>query len=73
MSAIIMTNAVAYATPAEDRQGARRKQQVWTRFINNLDWNKLQRKQRIKNNPIEVEKTLLGFGIPVNDTKKGVD
>ena len=69
----IIAQGVAYGSPADSEKGARQKQQTWTKFINTLDWNKLKRRQTNKKSATNVERTLTGFGIPVNNTKKGDD
>ena len=59
MDAIIVANAVGYATPAQDTRGVRSKQQAWDKFMNALDWDKASEKTQ-GDNPNVMIGALLG-------------
>ena len=40
-NAVILANAMFYASPSYDDKGARQKQRSWEKFIKSLDWRKI--------------------------------
>lgn len=52
--AIIIANAMSYATPSSDATSMNKKQKAWKQFIDAFDWDKMTEKK--ENKP-----TLQGF------------
>ena len=63
--AILMANAVAYATPSYSQKDSSNKQRSWSKFMDSLDWEKLTTKKDAGS----VKKQLVGLGIPVKKKK----
>ena len=46
MDAIVLANALVYATPSSDRSGISSKQKTWEKFINSLDWDSVPKEKK---------------------------
>lgn len=44
MNAIILSQAMSYTAPVYKSSDAHRKQRVWSRFLDSLDWEKVMKK-----------------------------
>jgi hypothetical protein len=72
VEAVTLANALIYASPSYDRPGANKKQQMWDKFMNSLDWDRITKK-RDKPSPESIGAAFGAFGVPVTKpvTKKG--
>jgi hypothetical protein len=70
--AVTLANALIYAGPSYDRAGANKKQQMWDKFMDSLDWDRLTKK-RDKPSPDTIGAAFGAFGVPVTKPviKKG--
>ena len=60
--AIIMANAMVYASPSYDKSAARNKQRAWEKFIRSLDWERVSKGYDKKESYKSMKKSLLGLG-----------
>jgi len=66
MEAVTFANALIYASPSYDQSSANKKQSMWRKFIDSLDWEALESKTKKKSDPLSM---FIRAGIPVK--KKG--
>ena len=48
INAIIAGNAGVYSSPAYDKKGARDKSNMWTKFVDSFDWDKIGKVKKQK-------------------------
>lgn len=65
--AIVLANALVYASPSNDKKDSSRKQQAWNKFINSLTYEKIIERKDIN----KVKKEFLGLGLPVKKRMRG--
>jgi hypothetical protein len=58
--AIVIANACAVAQPADSQAGADKRSKSWAKFLDNLDWNELEKKATTKANPVKAIMGALG-------------
>ena len=68
--AILLSNALLYTSPSYDRRDSYKKQQMWTRFLDSLDWEKIMERNKKKSKK-ELIRVFNSLGIPL--AKKGDD
>jgi len=61
-NAIVVANAMVYASPSYKKSDARQKQRSWEKFINSLDWEKVSKKHDKKESYDSMKKSILGLG-----------
>ena len=69
MSAVIAANAAVFATPAQDKSSAVKKERNWNTFLDLLDFDKLKEKHKKKSRK-EIVNIFGLLGIPIKDQPK---
>ena len=69
MDAIILSQSMIYASPSYDKTGVAKKRRSWKKFMDSLDWNKVQSTK--KKPSMEALKSLFG-SMGVQPKKKDV-
>ena len=68
MDAIVLANSLIYASPTYSARDGQKKQKIWNKFINSMDWDYLQEKNK-KKTPKEVRSIFGALGIPMRKKK----
>ena len=69
MDAIILSNALVYASPSYSTADNQKKRVMWKKFMDSLDWETLQQKSK-KKTTREVKNVFGALGIPVQNIRK---
>lgn len=69
MDAIILSHSLVYASPSYSRQDTHKKQVMWNKFMDSLDWETVVGKTKKKTSG-EVRNVFGALGIPVQNLQK---
>jgi len=60
MDAVVLGNALVYASPAYDRRDVGKKRDSWNKFLDSLTWDKMEEKSETKQMKVEKVVNTLG-------------
>lgn len=68
--ALKLANALVYASPSYDQASSSKKQRMWNKFINSLDWEKAT-KPKQQPDPDMLVAAFSSLGVSPTKVKKG--
>ena len=60
MGAVVLAQALVYASPSYEKKDSTKKQRIWNKFMDSLDWEKIGKKPK-KPHPGELKAVLGGI------------